>query len=96
MGEQQQFEVWKYDVKPALTSKVEELHMLGYDRATEEELWECVLTKLRKGKKFVHIHQLVSTILTLKATDYMTWLTVGAYKGPNWFASEENFSFGKN
>ncbi|MCT8139539.1 post-transcriptional regulator [Anaerobacillus sp. CMMVII] len=89
MVEQQQFEVWKDDVMPALTSKVEEFHMLGYDRATEEELWECVLAKLRKEKKFVQINHLVSVILTLKVNDYMTWLTVGAYKAPNWFTSEE-------
>ncbi|MFN7249214.1 MAG: post-transcriptional regulator [Anaerobacillus sp.] len=89
MGEQQQFEVWKEDVMPALTSKVEEFHMVGYDRATEEELWECVIAKLQKQKNYVQINHLVNSILTLKATDYMTWLTVGAYKAPNWFASED-------
>lgn len=93
--EKQQFDVWKEDVMPALTSKVEEFHMIGYDRATEEELWECVIAKLHKQKKFVQIHHLVSTILTLKATDYMTWLTVGAYKGPNWFSSEDEILFGE-
>ncbi len=86
--EQQQFEVWKEDVMPALTSKVEEFHLLGYDRASEEELWECVLARLRKEKKFVQIHYLVHAILTLKVTDYMTWLTIGAYKDQNSFFSE--------
>jgi len=85
MEEKQQFEVWKQDVTPALTSKIEEFHFLGYDKATEEELWECVLAKLKKEKQLVRIHHLVNKILTLKATDYMTWLTVGAYKEPNWF-----------
>ncbi len=95
MEAKQQFEIWKEDVMPALTSKVEEFHMLGYDRATEEELWECVIAKLLKEKKLVQIHYLVSSILTLKVTDYMTWLTVGAYKGPNWFTDEE-LAFGEN
>ncbi|WP_084031765.1 post-transcriptional regulator [Anaerobacillus arseniciselenatis] len=95
MGEQQ-FDVWKEDVMPALTSKVEEFHLLGYDRATEEELWECVIANLKKGKEFVRIHHLVKAILTLKATDYMTWLTIGAYKGPNWFETEEEIKFGQN
>lgn len=90
---EQQFEVWKNDVMPALISKVEEFHMMGYNRATEEELWECVIAKLRKQKSLVQIHYLVSCILSLKATDYMTWLTVGAYKGPNWFANEDEIVF---
>lgn len=89
MGEEQQFDIWKEDVIPALTSKVEEFHLFGYDRATEDELWECVKAKLKKEKQFVRIHHVVKTILTLKVTDYMTWLTVGAYKGPNWFTEEE-------
>lgn len=85
MEEKQQFEVWKDDVKPALISKMEEFHLIGYDRVTLEELWECVLAKLKKEKELVRIHNLVRIILTLKATDYMTWLTVAAYRGPNWF-----------
>lgn len=85
MEEKQQFEVWKDDVRPALISKMEEFHLIGYDRATVEELWDCVLAKLKKEKEFVRIHNLVRIILTLKATDYMTWLTVDAYRGPNWF-----------
>lgn len=93
MRDIQQFEIWKEDVRPALTSKVEEFHMLGYDRATEEELWLCVVAKLKKEKEFIRIHNVVRTILTLKATDYMTFLTVGAYKGPNWFEGE-SLSFG--
>lgn len=96
MEEKQQFEVWKEDVMPALTSKKEEFHMLNYDRVTEEEVWECVLAKLKKEKEFVRIHHLVKMILTLKVTDYMNWLTIGAYKGPNWFVGEEEVEFGQN
>lgn len=92
---QQQFEVWKDDVMPALISKVEEFHMLGYDRANEIEIWECVLAKLKKEQDYVRIHNLVRVILTLKATDYMTYLTVGAYKAPNWF-EEDEIKFGQN
>ncbi|OIJ16590.1 hypothetical protein BKP37_04970 [Anaerobacillus alkalilacustris] len=94
MGDSQQFEIWKKDIMPVLTSKVEEFHMLGYDRATQEDVWECVLAKLKKEKEYVRIHHLVRIILTLKITDYMTFLTVGAYKGPNWFDGETEFTFG--
>ncbi|WP_088102623.1 post-transcriptional regulator [Halalkalibacter urbisdiaboli] len=91
MNEKQQFEVWKSEVEPALQSKVDEFHFLGYDRAKKEEIWDCVLYRLRKKKEFIHLHEFVNQILRLKPQDYMTWLTVNAYKKPeDWFASFES------
>lgn len=87
MGKQQ-FEVWKDEVLPVLNSKVEEFQLIGYDEASAEEVWECVLNKLRKQKEPMRIYQFVNEILKLKVTDYMTWLTIGAYQGPNWFEEE--------
>ncbi|MCL7746947.1 post-transcriptional regulator [Halalkalibacter alkaliphilus] len=88
--EKQQFEVWRSDVEPALVSKVDEFHFLGYDRATKDDVWECVLYQLRKKKEFIHINSFVSELLTLKPQTYMTWLTVNAYKDPtDWFREME-------
>ncbi|WP_062049759.1 post-transcriptional regulator [Bacillus sp. JCM 19034] len=90
MGEKQQFDVWKEEVEPALRSKVDEFHLLGYDRATKEEVWKCVLYQLRKKKEFIHKHAFVNHILTLKSQTYMTWLTIHAYNDPtDWFADFE-------
>lgn len=86
----QQFEMWKEEVKPAIQSKVDEFHFLGYDRATADEVWECTLYQLRKKKEFIHLHAFVNEILTLKPQTYMTWLTIQAQKNPEeWFAGLE-------
>jgi hypothetical protein len=86
----QQFEVWRSDVEPAIISKVDEFHLLGYDRATANEVWSCVLFQLRKKKEFIHLHSFVNELLTLKPQTFMTWLTVQAYQDPtDWFAEFE-------
>ncbi|WP_227937822.1 post-transcriptional regulator [Alkalihalobacillus deserti] len=85
MTEKQQFEVWRGNVEPALISKVDELHFLGYNRATVGEVWNCVLHQLRKKKEFMHLNQFVSEILTLKPQTFMTWLTIDAYSDPTDF-----------
>ncbi|WP_078552668.1 post-transcriptional regulator [Bacillus alkalicellulosilyticus] len=87
-AEKQQFDVWKENVLPALQSKLDELHLLGYEKATLEEVWECVMYKLRKKKHFMHLHTFVNFILRIKPTEYMTWLTVESYQADDWFANE--------
>ncbi|MDQ0299833.1 hypothetical protein J2S78_002253 [Salibacterium salarium] len=76
----QQFEVWKSDVKPALQSKVDEFHLLGYKSADEEEVWNCVMEKLENREEAVRLHVLVHYVLTLKLSEYMNRLTVSSYK----------------
>jgi hypothetical protein len=87
MKEKQQFEVWRIDIEPVLISKVDEFHLLGYNRATVDDIWNCVLYQLRKKKEFIHLHHFVNEVLTLKPQTFMTWLTVRAYSDPtDWFA----------
>ncbi len=88
MEEKQQFEVWKEDVLPAIQSKFDEFILLGYDQVSKEKIWECVVYKLRKQKTFIHLHEFVSVIMTLKVTDYMNYLTVTSYQGGDWFKDE--------
>lgn len=91
MNERQQFEVWRSDIQPALISKVDELHLLGYDRANEDDVWTCVLYQLRKKKEFMHKHAFVNSVLTLKPQTFMTWLTIHSYKEPtDWFTDFES------
>ncbi|MFC0561838.1 post-transcriptional regulator [Halalkalibacter alkalisediminis] len=90
MGEKQQFEIWRSDIEPALISKLDELHFLGYDRATVDDVWNCVLHQLRKKKEFMHLHHFVNEVLTLKPQTFMNWLTIEAYSDPSdWFAKYE-------
>ncbi|RSL29247.1 hypothetical protein D7Z54_32290 [Salibacterium salarium] len=76
----QQFDVWKSDVEPALKSKVEEYHLLGYKSADEEQVWNCVMEKLEKIEEPIRLHVLVNYILTLKLSEYMNRITVSSYK----------------
>ncbi|WP_252311630.1 post-transcriptional regulator [Sinobaca sp. H24] len=70
---------WKDVVQPALQSKKEEFHMLGYINVTEETIWEYLLENERTWKKRVHLHKVVQDILHLKMSDYMNRLTINSY-----------------
>jgi hypothetical protein len=71
---------WKEEVQPAVESKKEEFHYLGYESVTSEEVWECVKGKMKKKKIEPRLHSIVDTILSLSLNDFMTWLTVQSYK----------------
>ncbi|MDR7073629.1 post-transcriptional regulator [Fictibacillus barbaricus] len=70
---------WKMEVQPAVNSKKEEFHFMGYESVTNEEIWECVLAKMKKKKIEPRLHSLVDMILSLSLNDFMTWLTKKAY-----------------
>ncbi|MDN4072761.1 MULTISPECIES: post-transcriptional regulator [Fictibacillus] len=74
------FEDMKTEVGPALQSKAEEFHFLGYESVSEEEVWNCVIRKAQKKKEEAKLHILVGLILGLSLTDFMNWLTLEAFK----------------
>lgn len=76
----------KEKLKEVIESKVDEFHLLGYDSVTEEEIWECITS--RYNNDWPPLHQMVNDIYTLKVTDFMNWLTLGAYR--------DSIDFGKN
>ncbi|WP_246055110.1 post-transcriptional regulator [Pseudalkalibacillus caeni] len=82
-------EQWKDTVWPALESKKDEFHLLGYDRATTEEIWKCITARLKRNKDELQLHQFVNQIMRLSANEYMNWLTISAYQGPDWFSENE-------
>ncbi|WP_102345440.1 post-transcriptional regulator [Bacillus sp. Marseille-P3661] len=84
-------EYYKKQVKPAIESKVEELRLLGYDRVTEEEVWDCLHKKVWKKNNVKALHEIVEDILTLKVGTYMSYITVKAYQAPDFFSEFENF-----
>ncbi|GAF65898.1 post-transcriptional regulator [Alkalihalobacillus trypoxylicola] len=89
--EKQQFEAWREVVEPALQSKVDEFHLLGYERVTDQEVWECLMYQLRKSKEFMHLNQFVNHLLSLKPQIYMNWLTIQSYQEPtDWFRDFES------
>lgn len=62
-----------------LESKRDEFHLLGYESITIDEIWACVTSKY--DGQWPPLYQMVNDIFSLKVTDVMNWLTIGAYRG---------------
>ncbi|MEO3947116.1 post-transcriptional regulator [Gorillibacterium sp. CAU 1737] len=60
--------------------KASEFAMLGYDQVTADDIWSCISTRYQKTG-FPMLHRLTNDILSLKATEFMNWMTMQAYKG---------------
>ncbi|MNO56767.1 Post-transcriptional regulator ComN [compost metagenome] len=61
-------------------SKAEEFQLIGYEHVTEADIWACVSQKYDK-EGFPPLHQLVNDILSLKATQFMNFMTISAFRG---------------
>ncbi|URN92934.1 MAG: post-transcriptional regulator [Candidatus Pristimantibacillus lignocellulolyticus] len=71
---------WNDDIKELCTSKAEELQLLGYEHVKAKEVWSCVSSRYAKSGQ-PQLHQLVNDILSLRATQFMNYLMLSAYKG---------------
>jgi len=60
--------------------KAAEFAMLGYDQVTSDDIWSCISTRYQKTG-FPLLHRMVNDILSLKATEFMNWMTMQAFKG---------------
>lgn len=92
---EKEWEGWKTKLGPVIKSKAEEWQLLGYERVTEEDVWNCFMAKSPRLEipEQVQTHWLVQELFRLKANDYMNWLTMEAYKGPSWFNKEKEMEF---
>lgn len=61
-------------------SKAEEFRMLGYHEIHGKDVWDCVSDKYAK-KGTPSLHVIVNDILSLKANQYMNWVTLRMYRG---------------
>ncbi len=74
-------------VRPVIESKLEEFRMVGLAAVTEEDVWSYLTNKKwKRPQEGIHIHELVSDILSLTSNQFMTYQMVEAYKSPNIFA----------
>lgn len=99
MTTKEQWSYWKIKLEPVIKSKVEEWHIFGYDKVTEKDVWDCFITKLEKNKQRpekIRSHWMVAQLFHLKVNDYMTFLTIQAYKGPEWFNHDERIDYDLN
>jgi hypothetical protein len=61
-------------------SKAEDFHLIGYDRVSGADVWECVSDKYHK-KGTPPLYQVVNDILSLKVTQFMNFITLNMYRG---------------
>jgi len=82
-------ESYRGQLQVVLESKVEEFHMFGYDRVTDDDIWKFL--KVKKCKKIngdVRLYELVNDVLRVSTNEYMNYLTVEAYQAPLWSFDE--------
>lgn len=60
-------------------SKAEDFAIMGYEKITGKEVWQCVSEKY--GDELPPLHKVVNDIMTLTVTSFMNWMTLKAYKG---------------
>ncbi|WLR49981.1 post-transcriptional regulator [Bacillus tianshenii] len=83
-------DTYRHQVQPAIKSKVDELHYLGYTRATADNVWSCLKKKRWHKNEQLRLHQVVSDVLSLSPHDYMNYLTQESYRNDqDWFADFE-------
>ncbi|TGB04199.1 post-transcriptional regulator [Halobacillus salinus] len=80
---------WKGQIDPVLTSKLEELRLLGYDNATKEEVWKCLVKKVWKGEPEKRLYEIVQDVFHLSSHTYVSYLTADAYQDEDLLASIE-------
>lgn len=93
VGESVGYKALKEKVIPVLRIKVDEFHLLGYERVGTEDIWKCVTERIDKREddeeEEVRLHDLVNEILTLSMNDYLNRLRMESLRGPDWFGIGE-------
>ncbi|MFC4738238.1 post-transcriptional regulator [Bacillus daqingensis] len=92
---EEQWDVWKEKLGPVLVSKAEEWRIYGHEQVTEEEVWNTFKEKMKRKSDIpdsIRLHWITAELFKTSASDYMTQLTVGAYKADDWFTSKGSFS----
>ncbi|WP_188383740.1 post-transcriptional regulator [Ornithinibacillus halotolerans] len=71
---------WKKELIPVLKSKTEEFQMMGYSKATEEDVWNCLVKKVWKGNPNKRLYEVVQDIFHLSSGIYMSYITIDTYQ----------------
>lgn len=61
-------------------SKADEFRLIGYDRVSGQDIWECVSDKYHKTG-MPPLYVVVNDILSLKVTQFMNYITLNMYRG---------------
>lgn len=78
-------------VQPAMSSKIQEFGLLGYDAVSENELWEYLIKKRwKKQKDEIMLYEVIQDILSVKVSDYMSFATIESLKSADFSMEDEN------
>lgn len=81
MDKQKSVSEWRNEIELVLEIKTKEFHMLGYDKATADDIWNCLITRVwKKADPKIRLYEVVSEVLRLQISTYMTYLTMGIYQ----------------
>ncbi|MCM3568429.1 post-transcriptional regulator [Neobacillus mesonae] len=85
------YDHFRSEVHPALVSKLEEFHVLGYDSVSENELWKFLTRKKwKKTKGDIHIYEIIEDVLAVKVSDFISFTTIESYKTAEFSLDDEN------
>lgn len=72
---------WMEAIELCCESKAAELRLIGYEHVTAKEVWECVSSTYTKEGRELALYRMVNDILSLKAMQFMNFMTISAYRG---------------
>lgn len=71
---------WKPMLEEVISSKASELRIFGYDEATPEVVWECLIKKVWRGNPEKRLFQVVQDIFHLNSHVLMSYLTAQSHQ----------------
>ncbi|MFC7060746.1 post-transcriptional regulator [Halobacillus seohaensis] len=80
---------WRKTVELVLNSKKEEFKLLGYNKATTEDVWQCLHKKVWKNDPPKRLYEIVQDIFHLSNNLFVSYITVEAYRNDDLMASIE-------
>ena len=91
MDDSHRFEHFRTKVQPAIVSKLTEFQLLGLDSVTEQGIWDyLVKKKWKKIKEEMKLYEMIQEILSVKASDYINFATIEAYKASEFSMDNED------
>ncbi|WML47413.1 post-transcriptional regulator [Neobacillus sp. PS3-34] len=75
------YDHYRFIVRPALESKLDEFRIHGYDSISVEEFWTFLIRKKwKKAKEEKKLYEIVQEILSVKVSDYLSYNTIESLK----------------
>ncbi|GGF07100.1 hypothetical protein GCM10010954_01900 [Halobacillus andaensis] len=87
---------WKETILPVLVSKANEFRLIGYKKASVEDVWQCMQKKIWKNNPHKRLYEVVQDIFHLSNNQYVSFITVEAYQNDDLMASIEALEHGSS